>query len=112
MKDLKDTFKKKVMKYARKAPPLKSPEWCFGIAGLIVGAGIAIFPMAFERMNHLPLLNEMVRGIPHWKYISSFGGYFCAFLFSWLAVPPICRGIQVCYPDEFEAFEHERELQQ
>lgn len=106
----KAMLKKKVCKLARKVAPIKSPEWCFGMAGFMIGMSWVIFPMAFRRAYTLPIISDFVSQIPYFEYAARYGGYALAVYFTYLSLYPICRGVQLCYPDEFEAFEHETEM--
>ena len=102
--------KKFIKKRARKVAPVKNPNLCFAVAAAMISSGWFLLPQSLSYLPHAPIFGKFFRLIPYYGYVSEYGGYVLALGFSYVALYPLCRGIQLCYPEELEAYESEQEL--
>ena len=102
--------KKMIIKRGRKAPPSKLPHWCFFISGVIFSFCVLIFPLVRLWIEGFPLTGPLVKNWVYWPYVRIVIPFLLGALPFITAVNFFCRGIQVCFPDELEAFQSEKEL--
>jgi hypothetical protein len=94
----------------RKAAPTMTPVWAFFLAGWMLAICFIVIPYVPYWLDHNPLTRAVLAKQQWWPWVKILLPIAVgAFPLLW-ATRFICRGTQLCFPDELEAYESEREL--
>lgn len=101
---IRKLFRKFIVSMAKPIPG-RTPFWPIVLG--TVGAGVAwtylpyIFLQAFKQ---LPILSVALQHLPLGPYLPYILSYVAPTLFTYICLMPICKGIQLLDPDEFDQY--------
>ncbi len=98
-----------IIKSGRKAPPTRKPEWAFFMAGWCFALTYFVW-MVPVWLTKLPVVGTFLLKEAWWTYARFIVPGIVAFFMLRTGFRLVCRGAQICFPEELEAYQSEKEM--
>lgn len=99
---------RKFVCWMAKPIPARKPLWPFILGPVGIGIAWTFLPFTFlHPFQEVPLFKTMLASLPMSNYLPYILAYGFPLVISFVCLMPICKGLQLLEPDEFDQYNDE-----